>query len=360
MKISACMIVKNEEEMLKKTLPSLASAIDELIIVDTGSDDDTVNVAKSYGAKVSHFPWCDDFSAARNVSIERAVGDWILWIDADEIIKEEDLLKLKNFLKDTSANSFLLPINECEVDTLDSNSFYLRLKVFRNNLGYHFERAFNEQVCDKEGTVVSGQFLKGVPIYHWGCHLKEQKMSEKIGRNLNILRQQIATHPNDPYYHYFTANNHKKSQNYEAAISEYEKAIANFSDCDDKIDAIMQKGWSYFHLRKGKLAADAAKEVLRHDKNNADAYNLIGVCLVATGQNDKAISVFEHVKDLEPAEDSGANLKQYKYLPHYYLGILYEKAGNLDKALKEFKKAYSFEQSEEVVSKIEELSHGRK
>lgn len=359
MKLSACMIVKNEEEILKKTLPSLVTHIDELIIVDTGSEDNSVNVAKSFGAKVAHFPWCDDFSAARNVSIEHATGDWILWIDADEIVKAEDILRLKTFLEESSENTFLVPINECEVDTLNPYSFYFRLKVFRNNKGYHFERAFNEQVCDQEGRVVSGQLLKNMPIYHWGCHLKEQKMSEKIGRNLNILKQQLATHPEDPYYHYFAANNYKKCQNYEAAIEEYNKAIDNFSECEDKTEAIMQKGWCYFHLRKGKLAGEAAKEVIRRDKNNADAYNLIGICLVAMGKNQDAINVFEHVKNMQPGDDSGVNLKQYKYLPHYYLGILYEKTGQIEKALKEFETAYSFEQSKEVVDKIKELSNGR-
>ena len=86
MKISACMIVKNEADNLAKTLPSLSQVVDEIIVVDTGSTDETVAVAEKYGAKVLHFTWCDDFSAARNYSLRYATGDWVMWTDADELI----------------------------------------------------------------------------------------------------------------------------------------------------------------------------------------------------------------------------------------------------------------------------------
>ena len=80
------MIVKDEEESLPGCLESIQGLSDELIIVDTGSVDQTVAIAKSYGAQISHFDWVDDFSAARNASLDKATGDWILWVDADDRI----------------------------------------------------------------------------------------------------------------------------------------------------------------------------------------------------------------------------------------------------------------------------------
>src|SRR5690242_5378631 len=81
--ISACLIVKNEEANLLRCLGSIRSSVDEIVVVDTGSTDRTVSVAESLGARVFHFEWCDDFSAARNESLRHAIGDWIIWVDGD-------------------------------------------------------------------------------------------------------------------------------------------------------------------------------------------------------------------------------------------------------------------------------------
>src|SRR5690242_19447443 len=86
--ISACLIVKNEEDNLARCLGSVASAVDEIVLVDTGSTDRTVEIAEQFGARVFHFTWCDDFSAARNESLRHARGEWILWVDGDDELVE--------------------------------------------------------------------------------------------------------------------------------------------------------------------------------------------------------------------------------------------------------------------------------
>src|SRR5262249_54910071 len=93
-------IVKNEESNLRRALESVASCVDEIVIVDTGSTDNTVEVARSYGAKVLAFEWSDDFSAARNCAIENTESPWILTLDADEYLLPDDQAKLKK-LKQT-------------------------------------------------------------------------------------------------------------------------------------------------------------------------------------------------------------------------------------------------------------------
>ncbi|MBQ3336228.1 MAG: glycosyltransferase family 2 protein, partial [Selenomonadaceae bacterium] len=84
MKISACYIVKNAVEDLRRSLESLAKFVDEIVVVDTGSTDSTIDVAKNFGAKIFHAPWQNDFSAPRNVALKEATGDWIVFLDADE------------------------------------------------------------------------------------------------------------------------------------------------------------------------------------------------------------------------------------------------------------------------------------
>ena len=95
--ISLCMIVKNEEDVLNNCLSTVYDLVDEIIIVDTGSTDKTKEIASKYTNKIYDFKWVDDFAKARNFSFEKATKDYILWLDADDIILEEDRQKFKNF-----------------------------------------------------------------------------------------------------------------------------------------------------------------------------------------------------------------------------------------------------------------------
>jgi len=88
-KISACYIVKNEARELKISIESLKKFVDEIVVVDTGSTDDTVKVAKKFGAKIFYFDWNDDFSAPRNLALKKCSGDWIIFLDADEFFTPE-------------------------------------------------------------------------------------------------------------------------------------------------------------------------------------------------------------------------------------------------------------------------------
>lgn len=92
--ISVCMIVKNEEEVLARCLACITSFADEIVIVDTGSTDKTKEIAASFTDDVYDFPWCDDFSKARNYSFSKATQDFIMWLDADDVILQEDQDKL--------------------------------------------------------------------------------------------------------------------------------------------------------------------------------------------------------------------------------------------------------------------------
>ena len=96
--LSLCMIVKNEDRFLQGCLESIKDVVDQIIVVDTGSTDKTLNIAQEYNAQIHYFDWCDDFSAARNVSIKYATGDWILWMDADERLAPESIERLARIL----------------------------------------------------------------------------------------------------------------------------------------------------------------------------------------------------------------------------------------------------------------------
>ena len=97
------MIVRDEASLLSECLASIQNVAQQIVVVDTGSNDDTVAIAKSFGAEVHHFEWIDDFAAARNESLRFATGDWILWLDADERLMPESLPHLKRLLAPASS-----------------------------------------------------------------------------------------------------------------------------------------------------------------------------------------------------------------------------------------------------------------
>src|SRR3989344_2193313 len=104
--ISLCMITKNEEKYLGQCLDSVKELVDEIIILDSGSTDKTKEIAKKFKAKMLDFKWNDDFSEARNESLKHATKDWILVLDADEIIEKDDLEKIKEIVKDKENDGF--------------------------------------------------------------------------------------------------------------------------------------------------------------------------------------------------------------------------------------------------------------
>ena len=133
------MIVKNEADNLKLTLPNFIKTCDRVIIVDTGSTDGTKEAAKQLGAEVYDFVWCDDFSAASNESIKHADSDWIAWFDADEYVETADINRLRNHLDEAQADIIHVVVKECAYGSKDPNNSYYRDKVFRNKKGFHFK-----------------------------------------------------------------------------------------------------------------------------------------------------------------------------------------------------------------------------
>ena len=116
MKISACVITKNEEKNLPLWLDSMKRVADELIVVDTGSEDGTVEAARKGGAKVFFFPWIDDFSAAKTFALEKATGEWILFLDADQYFAEEAYPKVRAVLGKYEEDSRVVGFAFCVVN----------------------------------------------------------------------------------------------------------------------------------------------------------------------------------------------------------------------------------------------------
>lgn len=202
MNLSVCYITKNEEQNIEKSLASIKAAADEIVVVDTGSQDKTKAIAASYGAKVYDYEWQDDFSAARNYAIGLAAGDYILFMDADEYVAAESCRNLRRVLEQNKTHTALLmkryDIDKDETDIL-GEIFVLRAFKRQENLRYQ-GRIHEELRAD--GNVIEDLAVadpKELILYHTGYEAAVNK--SKAERNLRILRQELAEtdHPGRLY-----------------------------------------------------------------------------------------------------------------------------------------------------------------
>ncbi|HEY9722263.1 MAG TPA: glycosyltransferase, partial [Oscillatoriaceae cyanobacterium] len=197
MRLSACLIVKDEAENLSHCLESLKGWVDEIVVVDTGSSDDTVAIAESFGAKVSHFAWCDDFSAARNFALEQATGDWILVIDADEelVVDQPDALT-RAMAAEASAYAVQIE-NVGESGAIASH--FAPLRLVRRGPGIAFSGRLHEDLSPSVRacgwTVVP---LGGARLRHYGYTNEMLQKLDKRARNARLARVMTDEHPDDP------------------------------------------------------------------------------------------------------------------------------------------------------------------
>lgn len=330
MKLSACLIVKNEAVMLAKTLPNLSKNVDEIILLDTGSTDNTIAVAEQFGAQIYHFTWIDDFAAARNESLKYATGDWIIWVDADEYLLESDLQQLRQSLEQSKANAGKVTLYEAKLGTCERTNGYAREKVFRNKLGWHFIRPINEQLVDGSGQVVAGEIIP-VAIYHWGKDLSEVRMKEKRAKYVELYSKAINENPRDPYLQYLLGNRLEELVGVAEALPCYIRASELGKRTAIGIKALAKKAEILLKLKKLPEALQVAQELIVVDPQNISARNVLASICLVTGQLDQAIQLSTEALNLK-LKDLDVNLFTTKAMPNFLLGRAYELKGEKELA----------------------------
>lgn len=192
---SVCMIVKDEADKIEGCIKSILPFADEIIVNDTGSSDNTTEIAESLGAKVIHTEWKDDFSYSRNASIEQATGKWVMWLDADDTVPEESASKIMS-LKLKKADSVYSII--CRNRQSDGTVLSLRqCRIFPNKKGIFFCRAIHEQFIPS--ALEAGLSFKDTDIVvdHWG-YLDAKTTRDKSKRNHRILLSEYEKGAKDP------------------------------------------------------------------------------------------------------------------------------------------------------------------
>jgi glycosyltransferase involved in cell wall biosynthesis len=257
--ISLCMIVKNEERVLDACLTSVKAHVDEIVLVDTGSTDRTVEIAKSHGVKLYHFPWCDDFSAARNISLSHATGDWVIWMDADDTLPEECGNKFRELilLAETEVTGFIMQVHIPPPPGGDGFTIVDHVKIFRNKPEHRFEGRIHEQILEPLYRAGGRIEKTNLFVIHSGYDYSPEGQKHKRERDLRILALDVAERPNHPFPRFNIGMTHHHLKNFDLAIEALEQSLALSKPHESTVRKIYAMLGSC-HLEKGE--AQKAKE----------------------------------------------------------------------------------------------------
>ncbi len=259
--ICACLIVKNEQDNLARCLSSIRSSVDHIVVVDTGSTDDTVAIAESFGAEVFHFEWRDDFAAARNESLSHARGDWVIWVDADDELMQGAPNALRQLcdVRPGPDWGYWLDVRSPYGEDGELEVAVRQWRLFRNNRGVHFRGRIHEEPWPPH-TIQPYQIFAqdDIRIQHWGYVPQGDRMQHKSERNRRLLELSIKEDPGNPGHHYNLGRQHIREGNMQAAMESMQHAL----------DLWFQSGqppWLYAHSIFS-FAALAAVQLGQYEK----------------------------------------------------------------------------------------------
>lgn len=338
--LTLCMIVKNEENNLKKCLLNIYPFIDEIIIVDTGSTDNTKLIAAQYTDKIYDYIWCNDFSKARNFSISKASNDWVLILDADEIIDLFDRESVSKFIN--SMNDKIGRIERINVMEKSTGINRQQEKINRvfNRRYYHYEGLIHEQIVSVDNCLIKTKDID-IRVEHFGYTSQELSRTNKLARNINLLNEAIESNPNDPYLYYQLGKSYYVSKEYKKASEFFEKALSYKIDykLEFVVDLIETYGYSLINASKYNEALKLKK--YEEYYNNADFYFLMGHIYMNNSKFELAVEKFLKCTKFKASKVEGVNT----YLAYYNIGVIYDVIGfrveaiNYYKMCKEYKPA---------------------
>lgn len=342
------MIVKNESVNLDRALKSVVDLVDELIIVDTGSTDNTREIAKKYGAKIYDFTWCDDFSAARNEAIKYSTGEWILWFDADEYLDEinqEKLRQLFSSLKNERV-AYLFDQVSTAKDLPGEKVLSARASLFPNRPEIRWYYRVHEQIA-KPLEESGGHSIKSdIQIFHSGYHERTDNR-QKILRNIRLLHMENNENPNDPFILFHLGSSYDSLGRYAEALPYWPRTIQLFFPQNIRIAKCY-----FIWARELQLLGDIAtanqicQEGLKRFPDDPELLLLQVELFGKLGHLESAEVILR--KLISGPTSTGYNLNLsysfecHTFRPYGYLGQLCAQTNRLDEAEQYFKKSLEY------------------
>ena len=249
MKISACLIVKNETDHISTVLNSL-EGFDEIIVCDTGSDDNTVEIAKRFTDKVyTDYTWNDDFAEARNHALSKCTGDWVLSIDADEVLEEGGLQKIRKIIALATDDQLHFSV---QMTAEKTGQTHLLPRLFRNNGVVQWVGAAHETLHPIQRNVTDLVITYGYSTAH---DLDPNRM-------MRILEKEVQNGKGTPRDLYYYAREFYYRADYKTACANFEKYLKIATWAPEKADALLYLARGYFQLQKGNEAREVCREAI--------------------------------------------------------------------------------------------------
>ncbi|SHJ46552.1 Tetratricopeptide repeat-containing protein [Clostridium cavendishii DSM 21758] len=341
--ISLCMIVRDEEETIGRCLDTVKDIVDEIIIVDTGSIDKTKDIVSKYTSNIYDFKWIDDFSAARNYSFSKATKDYILWLDADDVILDEDKIKFK-YLKSQLNNSVDIVMMKYNLGVDVKGRplcTYYRERLLKREKKYQWEDAIHEYI-NPIGNIATVD----VAITH-------RKIKHKLSRNLDIFETMIKqekklTHRNYFYYARELNNNAR----YDEAIVYFEKFLAQDGGFfSNYIDACIDLSKIYTIKGDRKKAIKTLLRCFEFGVPRAEICCELGSQYEEIKDYERAITWYEIATKLNKPENTLGSIihDTYNYIPYAAISLCYFKLGLMNKAVEYNEKAGEFKPDSQLV-----------
>jgi tetratricopeptide (TPR) repeat protein len=254
-------IARNEAANLAACLGPLVPLVSEMIVVDTGSADSTRSIAESFGAHVFDFPWCDDFAAARNESLRRATGEWILWMDADDRLDAVNLGKLGELLRGLDANR-VAGLMSCMSLASDGQATFevKHVRLFPSAPAHRWRGRVHEQILPALHATGCQLRETGIAVHHVG-YQDQALFLRKLERNLRLLELEYERRPPDGWYFFQRGGAHLDLGRYAEAIVSLHIAVPLVSpDLSVRVHAML--GEAYAHEHRLDLALEMVREGL--------------------------------------------------------------------------------------------------
>lgn len=366
--ISFCLIVKNEEKNIDKCLSALTSLFDnsptyssltnnvkidttesitlkatnsdtkihdsnyyEIVVVDTGSTDQTISIAAKYASSIYHFEWINDFSAARNFAMKKAKHNYVLFLDADEFLEQGNLLKIQELIElYPSSIGRLIRRNVCPNGTSTSIMIDKVERLF-DRRKYHYEGSIHEQVISNDNSELTAYEIP-FTVYHEGYLGSPEQLQQKAKRNNILLFKELDKNPNDPYLYYQLGQSYDLCNDHENAYKYYLKCYELSPDYDleyVKI-AVVSLGQKMLHLGKLEEVLQLLDREYNHYKNYADFLCFAGYIHIECGMLLEAIDFYSAALDSDDFHIEGSN----SFLAYHNLACIYEAFGNECNAIK--------------------------
>lgn len=318
------MIVKDEEQVIERSLACAALFADEIIIADTGSADKTVELAKKFTDKIYRFDWCDDFSAARNFSFSKASCDLVMWLDADDVVEETDAQKIIALKKQRKDFDVAFLLYAAAFDGERPVFTYFRERIIRRSLGLKWEGAVHEAISARGRILYSDAMIRH----------KKVRPSDPT-RNLNIYRKIIscgkALSPRDKFYY---GRELMFCRLYIESAAVLENFLSGDGWSENKSEACLNLHAVYTELGDADRAAASLLRSFAYGMPKSRACCMLGDMFARKGDCETAIFWYKTAANLPQNIRSGAFVEEdfSGFIPFMQLCVLYDRLGDTEKA----------------------------